>query len=125
MAKFHAKGSFKIDRNGLRTVIFGDIVDGTIRHGMKIHIRFNDSLSMTSEIEAVESIVYRPDGRRVVLGTRKGEIAFVDTADGRVGDRFNFGTGAVFALAYSPVSVHRPCFFILMGSSNSRISRPS
>ena len=56
MAKFHAKGSFKIDRNGLRTVIFGDIVDGTIRHGMKIHIRFNDSLSMTSEIEAVELV---------------------------------------------------------------------
>ncbi|WP_416899212.1 MAG: toll/interleukin-1 receptor domain-containing protein [Minwuia sp.] len=53
-------------------------------------------------VDAIESVAYRPDSARVVLGTRKGEIIFVDVADGYIGDRFDFGTGAVYELVYSP-----------------------
>ncbi len=54
MARFHVKGTFQLDGDGPRAVIYGDVVEGTIREGMSVQIPFNGSLSMAARIEAIE-----------------------------------------------------------------------
>ena len=72
--RFHAKGIFKIDRNGPRVVIYGDVSEGTVRKGMKIAIPLNGATSLMLEIEAVEYLDRR--------STREGFVGLVLVPDG-------------------------------------------
>ncbi len=53
-AKFHAIGTMTLDLDGIRGVIYGDVVEGTVKEGMSITIPFSSALNMTAVIEAIE-----------------------------------------------------------------------
>jgi len=52
--KLHAKGTAIICKREKRLVIYGDIVEGTVKKGMYVLIPINPSFSLSIEIESVE-----------------------------------------------------------------------
>ncbi len=74
-AIFLAKGTMTLERNERKaSVIFGELIEGTIEKGMHVSIPFNPSLSMTCEVESVEY-------KDVKLGS-ESYIALVLTTEG-------------------------------------------
>ena len=64
-----------LERNERKaSVIFGELIEGTIEKGMHVSIPFNPSLSMTCEVESVEYM-------DVKLGS-ESYIALVLTTEG-------------------------------------------
>ena len=56
MPRFHVLGTYELDRHGKRTLLFGDVLDGTVRKDMLIVIPLNDSLNAVCEIEGIEML---------------------------------------------------------------------
>ena len=54
MAKFHVKETFEIPSRDL-FVMAGDLVSGTVRAGMLIHIRLNSQVATTVPIYRIET----------------------------------------------------------------------
>jgi hypothetical protein len=52
--KLHSKGTTIISKREKRLVIYGDIVEGTVKKGMYVLIPINSSFSLRIEIESVE-----------------------------------------------------------------------
>ena len=52
MPRFHVKDTFVIE--GMYFVLAGSVVEGEIRPGMFVRIRFNSSMAMTARIDCIE-----------------------------------------------------------------------
>lgn len=50
-----------LNLEGVRAVVYGDVVEGTIKKGMKLIIPLNGSLSMSAVIEEIEFLDKRPE----------------------------------------------------------------
>ncbi|MGV7224747.1 MAG: hypothetical protein ACQ9MH_24915 [Nitrospinales bacterium] len=64
IAKFKAAGIHTIQRNGPRTLIYGEILEGLVSKGMWVSIPFSRSISIDCLIEAVEFTNFRENAKR-------------------------------------------------------------
>jgi len=64
IAKFKAAGTRTIQRNGPRTLIYGEILEGLVSKGMWVNIPFGQSISIDCLIEAVEFTNFRENAKR-------------------------------------------------------------
>lgn len=78
-------------------VLAGEVTEGTVRPGMRVHIPFNDAVAMWAPIRGVEDIRSSDPGARVAL-----TIEYEDDLDLAMWQGLNIGGGEVLEVTEAP-----------------------
>lgn len=75
MPRFHVKDTFEIELSERVFVLAGEIVEGTIKAGMLVHIPNNLATAVTAPIHSIEFLSRRPERDDICLCVKSGTDA--------------------------------------------------